>query len=85
MDILVRSRAEKSHHRLDKLVSLLRCAPGGRMTVRDLKNSHGFDHEELAELTRDHPNLLKSAKLQNPNGGRPSPVITLISKEASEQ
>lgn len=77
LTILGGSGKIRSVRLFDRLVALLEAAPDGEMTVRDLKNSHGFDEDGIAELLKMHGQHIKKAKLQNPKGGRPSSVISL--------
>ena len=64
--------------RLKRLGDLLRETPERELTLRDLQNSHGFPRDEVLRLVELAPSQLKLQNRQNPCGGRPSPVLTLI-------
>ena len=64
--------------RLEKLCDLLREAPNHEMKQRDLRNSHGFSHEEVRRLVESAPSKLNLQDRQNSRGGPRSVVVALV-------
>ena len=52
---------------------------GGKITLRDLKNSHSFAEEDIARTVELFPNQMRIATTTSPKGGRPSSVLELLS------
>ena len=69
--------------RLKRLMELLSSAPDHTLKLRDLENSHGFTKEEVNELAKMEPLILKLENRKPPGSGRPSPVIALIEGASS--
>jgi hypothetical protein len=65
-------------NRLKRLLELLGAAPSQTITLRDLENSHCFPKEEVIELAKMAPSLLRLEDRKPKASGRPSPVIVLI-------
>lgn len=64
--------------RLKRLLALLSDAPGQTLKLRDLENSNGFTKEEVNELAKMAPSVLKIENRKPKGSGRPSPVLVLI-------
>jgi len=78
MRILGGETVQQESSRLNRLCDLLREAPDRELTLRNLKNSHGFDHDEVQSLVKLAPSLLNLQNRQNPRGGPRSLVLTLM-------
>ena len=78
MRILGGATQPPENNRLQRLLDLLREVPDRELTLRDLKNSHGFDHDEVQSLVKLAPSLLSLQNRQNPRGGPRSLVLKLI-------
>lgn len=68
---------KKEDNRLEKLCELLMEAPNNEMTLRDLKNSHGFSSEEVRRLVGSAPSKLNLQDRQNSRGGPRSFFVVL--------
>ncbi len=75
---LVGGGASKSSDRIERLCGLLREAPGRELTLRSLRNSHGFPRDEVIRLAMSAPSQLELQNRQNPRGGPISSVLVLI-------
>ncbi len=78
MSIIGGATVQPETNRLQRLCDLLREAPDRELTLRNLKNSHGFDHDEVQSLVKLAPSLLNLQNRRNPRGGPRSPVLILI-------
>jgi hypothetical protein len=73
--ILTPAREDRKNARLQKLLGLCE-REGGSISVKKLRNSHGFDENELNTLVSDHPDKISHGQIPpGDSGGRPSPVI----------
>jgi Protein of unknown function (DUF3987) len=68
---------KKEGNRLEKLCELLMEAPDREMKLRDLRNSHGFSHEEVRRLVGSAPSKLNLQDRQNSRGGPRSFYVVL--------
>jgi hypothetical protein len=78
-------QAGRESRRLTRAKSLVRLVSesGGKVTLRDLRRSHGYDTEEVNQLATAYPLLLQVAKIvPGAQGGRPSEVLTIPGKIA---
>jgi len=70
-------RQERRLSRAQSLVRLVTDA-GGKVTLRDLRDRHGFGKDEVIGLARDYPELLAVQRIgPGESGGRPSEVLTI--------
>jgi uncharacterized protein DUF3987 len=78
LEILKSLRMSRQLQRAQKLQDYVLNA-GGEMTLRDLRNHHGFQHDECVELAKTFPGLLRyaviPAKRDDGRGGRSSEVL----------
>lgn len=66
--------------RLARAQSLVRLVTdaGGKVTLRELRRSHGYDGQEVMALALAYPNLLTVQRIgPGEEGGRPSEVLTI--------
>ncbi|MCB1089237.1 MAG: hypothetical protein KDM63_19525, partial [Verrucomicrobiae bacterium] len=64
--------------RREQLIRLLNEAPVEGITLRNLKNAHGYREVEIRDLVRQSPDRLRLTKRQHPKGGRPSYWVSLL-------
>lgn len=76
LGLLNEGRQKMREERFQKLVDIL-IRKGGELSLRDLKNSHGFDRKEVLALTRDHPDTFQHYTEQVTTG-RPSQLLKLL-------
>ncbi len=72
--------------RLARAQSLARLVTdaGGKVTLRDLRRSHGYDQDEVVRLATAYPALLEVQRIgPGDQGGRPSEVLTIPAKVRS--
>jgi len=78
LEILKSQRMSRQLQRAQKLQSYVLNA-GGQQTLRELRDRHGFQHDECIELAEKFPALLRyaviSAKREDGRGGRSSEVL----------
>lgn len=78
--VLAPAREEKSHSRLKRLLELCD-RDGGSITLKKLRNNHGFQKPELDDLVAKYPDKISYGQIPpGESGGRPSPVIIRIRK-----
>jgi hypothetical protein len=82
LEILKSQRMNRQILRAQKLHFYISNA-GGQLTLRDLRDRHGFQHGECVELAKLFPALLRyeiiiPAKKQDGRGGRPSEVLRAV-------
>ena len=75
LSVLAASRNEGFRRRLEKLLQVLRDA-GGEKTLGKLKDSNGFEADEVRELANRFPARLEIRKLERP--GRPCFVASIV-------
>lgn len=78
--ILAPERSNRHRSRVIRLLSILGDHQGER-TLRDLSKSHGFSKEEVQALAREFPHRLEVSLKKREEGGRPSEVAKLKTKE----
>jgi len=71
--IMNRGRMKRRYERLKELHSVLLNYPRREATLRDLRNRHCFDKEEVRSLVADFPDQLR-VETRKPKTGRPSEV-----------
>jgi hypothetical protein len=76
--ILNATNLQRQQQRMLKLLRNLQNSHDGQMTFRDLKNSHGFSPEEIAELCEAFHGRFHIEVIQNPNGGPKSRWLCLV-------
>jgi hypothetical protein len=77
LEMMQAGRKERRLERVKKLVAIT-SEEGGRITLRDLNRSHGFNPEEVRALARDFPAMIEVEKITHgEKGGRPSEVAML--------
>ena len=69
------SRMGKRAKRADELQALLAGKPGGRETLRKLRDTHGFGEKEVHALAEQFPERFKLDRVET--GGRPSERLRL--------
>jgi hypothetical protein len=74
--LLNADRRKRQGERAERLVEILR-KNGGEMTLRDLRDRHGFPREELTALANEHPRTMQIVT-EHPETGRPSLCLKLI-------
>lgn len=82
---LAMMQAGREGRRLARAQSLVRLLTdaGGKVTLRDLGRSHGYDQDEVKRLATAYPALLQVQRIgPGDRGGRPSEVLTLPGKAA---
>jgi hypothetical protein len=80
--MLLMRDCEGPKSKFERLLELLKDSDRGCMTVRDLKNSHGFKGKDLDLMFELHPDLIRKDVVKPTGQGRPSPVIRLVAAVA---
>lgn len=76
LNMLAEGRKNVLQDRLDKLVHLIETkGNGGKIKVRDLKNSHGFESDEIDTLVSAFPDVV--GRTAEKTGGRDSDIVFL--------
>ena len=86
LEILKSQRLNRQLHRAQKLQDHVFNA-GGQVALRDLRNRHGFQHDECIELAKLFPALLKYVVIEPKSGdgrGRKSEALGRFGPEALE-
>jgi hypothetical protein len=72
-ETLAGGRRDRQRRRLSALLAVLAEAKG-EISIRDLRRSHSFDPEEVAQIAKTFPSMLKIVEKQGQTG-RPSPTL----------
>ncbi|MBX3739982.1 MAG: DUF3987 domain-containing protein [Akkermansiaceae bacterium] len=75
LEALAVTRTAHNHKRLLSLLAVL-AQHGGKITLRNLGRSHGFDEDEIRRLHQLYPSRFTITE-EKPPTGRPSVVVTL--------
>ncbi len=77
LEMMQAGRRERRQERASQLAGIV-SGEGGTITLRDLRRSHSFAHEEVRALARDFPTMIEVQKITHgEKGGRPSEVAML--------
>jgi hypothetical protein len=77
--MLRRGMVERQWQRLERLRELL-ARHNGSMTLRILRDNHGFAPSEVKALAAEYPNTVKLEVVSQATGGRPSEVLRFAGK-----
>lgn len=76
--LLNADRRKRQGERVERLVEILG-KNGGEVTLRALRDRHGFTREEVITLAHEHPRTMQIVSVQ-PETGRPSECLKLMQK-----
>ena len=74
--LLNADRRKRQGERAERLVEILK-KNGGEMTLRALRDRHGFTAEEVTAIANEHARTMHLVT-EHPENGRPSPCLKLI-------
>ena len=85
LEILRKSKRERSENRMEELVRTLKKAGDGSITLRNLQKNNGFKDEEVRSLVRLFPRKLSINTSQKKEGGRPTVIVSLTPDRQNRQ